>query len=236
MNEVEDKKAIQMVRKINIYMLRCTNLYGAISLNDFFDVFTHYERAVPIDFKTFKMVVTAIARSSDYFVLHRSFLTFRAFADPESKNYDGLNYLIKQQKGKPRYLPSKKEFKNYDALEYYEPRQYAIALMEYVKNNRIVHYEQEEQYERDLSQLIELTRLNGDFSEYYQYIRDQGYEFSNEEQLKNYLALYMDTVNNCRHFENNGYTPRELMGSEMSDVLSHLLDEDKPEKEPLVKH
>ncbi|HLR61538.1 MAG TPA: SEC-C metal-binding domain-containing protein [Lentibacillus sp.] len=136
----------------------------------------------------------------DYFV-HETIMVFDEFEQE----------LAKRQ-GKPFYIPGQKELMKYKDDLYFERTKAYNALKKYVQQ----HF-----FNGDASKAEELCEdIHGEcqfgfsLDEVFRSFEWQGIVFESENQVQKVMELVMDLSNNVRLWENNGFTPDELIRTE----------------------
>jgi hypothetical protein len=119
-------------------------------------------------------------------------------------------YVRQQQKGKPRYLPSKDEFLRYADCEYFTPTKPFNDLRAFIIKSKLCTKTGIDGVDGDLIELREMIQHDVRNQDMFDYLGDRGYKFDGEKQLNEFFMLFNVVHNNTRMFENNGFTPNEV--------------------------
>jgi len=216
---IKKKEGLIMPRKpkniaklilIKKYAFAAVNLYGVIELNDFVDVYNHYET----DPLTSKEAVTVLELLASIDGISMSFkqniLTNSLFYLDGRSEIEKAKDLLKIQSTKPKYLPLKDEFLKYEDDEYIEPMDCLMALYHFIKENKLVKIKPTYDIWYDIMVLHDQYMFDNQITYFMDYIEQRGYVFSNETKKQVFTDLLLDIQNNTRMYTNNGYTPNEL--------------------------
>lgn len=207
-------KRISRERKeiIAQYATAAINLYGAISADEFVEVFNHYEEAHTTAEEAL-LALTRLARTDDVEYTVLGDLILEPYLLP---GYDGFEDDLKDirecQKGKPRYLPNKEEFLKYVDCDYREPEMPYAELKSFILKHKLTsHGEGIEGVDGDLLDLHEMIQFGVRINDEFEYFIDAGYKFKDEAGLREFLRLVTNAHNHTRMYDNNGFTPNELI-------------------------
>ena len=197
-----------------LYADAASLLYGVISLHDFVEVFNHYED-VKTDVEHARSALLKYEHSNPDEVMYE--LVKKHIIGPDLYVFDERDFekvavpILEQQAGKKRYLPNKEEFIKFADSDYINPEKPYNDLRAYILGKR---YAREGLYgvDGDLLQLRELIRFEAEMSEILEYFDDEGYPLSNIEKINEFTQMLVYVQDNTRRFENNGFTPNEMVG------------------------
>lgn len=219
MASVQDVKSpvvrISRDRKVAIskYATAAVCLYGVLTVDEFVDVFNYYEDA-PTTHEEVLFVIKQFSVKDDVeYSIAGNIISGYEF-QPQFEDYkDNIDSIRSAQRGKPRYLPSKEEFLKYADIDYLEPNQPYADLKAYILKHKLTSCgEGIDGVDGDLLDLHEMIRFGVETSSVYDYFTERGYQFENLHILEGFAQLIMDVNNNTRMYDNNGFTPYELVG------------------------
>jgi len=186
-------------------------LYGVISVNEFADVFNHYEDA-KTDYKEATLALQWFAKTNDVeYSMFNGIISGPAI-QPEFSDYEEVVATIREnQNGKPRYLPEKEEFLRYETGDYFEPQKPYADLKAYIlKNHLIERGEGLEGVDGDLIDLREMILQDVNTTDCINYFTESDYVFNGIDDLNCFVQVLLNVFNNTRIYQNNGFTPEEI--------------------------
>lgn len=207
-------KRISRERKnlISHYATAAVCLYGVINVGEFVDVFNHYENA----YTTSKEALLALERHAKMddveYSIAGGIISGPEF-QPDFDDYkENVVSIRAEQKGKPRFLPSKEEFLKYVEFCYLEPKEPYADLKAYILKHKLtVHGEGIDGIDGDLIDLHEMIQFGVSTTSVYDCFTERGYQYKNMRVLDDFAQLIMNVHNNTRMYDNNGFTPYELV-------------------------
>ena len=209
------KTRIRMDRKVIIsnYCSASVCLYGVISVDEFVDVFNHYEDTPTTPEEVLFVIKQFSVKDEVEYTIAGNIISGYEF-QPQLEDYkENVDSIRSAQIGKPRYLPSKEEFIKYADMDYLEPTQPYADLKAYILKHKLTSYgEGIDGVDGDLLDLHEMIRFGVETSSVYDYFTERGYQFENLHILEGFAHLIMNVNNNTRMYGNNGFTPYELVG------------------------
>ena len=123
-----------MDRKVIIsnYCSASVCLYGVISVDEFVDVFNHYEDTPTTPEEVLFVIEQFSVKDDVEYSIAGNIISGYEF-QPQFEDYkENVDSIRSAQKGKPRYLPSRDEFLKYADMDYLEPNQPYADLKAYV--------------------------------------------------------------------------------------------------------
>ncbi len=113
-------------------------LYGVISVDEFVEVFNHYED-VKTDPEEAVLALRRLEKTNDVeYSVFKDIISGPAF-QPRFMDYEeNVSSIRQRQNGKPRYLPEKEEFLRYETGDYTEPLKPYADLKAYILKNRLM--------------------------------------------------------------------------------------------------
>jgi len=186
------------------FAVAAINLYGVISQDDFVTLYNRMkERQTNID-EVFSILVEQVYADIG-FCYWDEYLVEDSF---EEDDFAGVQGLVAEQKGKPRYVPPLEEFMRYSAWDYLEFTPQLEVLQRYLSK-----------YIADPDEVIVILEMIHDYCVeeakpqiYLDFLAAAGVTFNDKSQVYEILQLLMDVQNNTRLWRNNGHTPIELIG------------------------
>lgn len=186
-------------------------LYGVISVDEFVEVFNHYED-VKTDPEEAVLALRRLEKTNDVeYSVFKDMISGPAF-QPRFMDYEeNVSSIRQRQNGKPRYLPEKEEFLRYETGDYTEPLKPYADLKAYILKNRLMERgEGLKGVDGDLIDLKEMIHEGFNTVECLKYFTESDYVFDGIDDLNSFVQVLLEVFNNTRIYENNGFTPEEL--------------------------
>ena len=190
-------------------------LYGVISVEEFAEVFNHYEPDLATTAEEAPLALErhskATPNTTEYSI--KDGIITEPFSSPGIDEYYEINVkaIRKAQKGKPRYLPDKEEYLKYQKFSYREPSKQYDALKAYIIKHKLTdNGEGAVGIEGDLLTLFQNIQLNAPPQKLIEQFTDSGYKFKDINAINEFIGLLMDVCNNTRRYDNNDFTPNEI--------------------------
>jgi len=190
-------------------------LYGVLSISEFIDVFNHYEN----DKTSTQEAALALKRYADAYPykveysLYNDFITGPTIHPNDfEEDVEDLFVIREHQHGKQRYLPEREEFLKFANPLNIEPLKPYTKLSEYILEKKLCTDEgiggiYDQMF--DVYDMIQDGLQIQDILEFF--IEDKGYVFNDTDEINDFLKVVMYAYNSTRMFENNGFTPNEMM-------------------------
>ncbi|QSH94120.1 hypothetical protein C5O78_03495 [Treponema phagedenis] len=197
-------------------------LYGVLSIDEFVEVFNHYEKK----HTTSKEALSALKKFKKTEAVDYSFfndiLSASWFTSEFDIDREYIIYIREKQNGKPRYLPAKKEFLKYTNLLYHEFDESYLKLKAHIIKHKLMpsNYN-EDNLDEDFFAIYELFQDSGTPANALKYFTVSGYVFGSKDTLDEFVNLLTDMYNNTRKYTNNGFTSNELQGKSNNPKLRH---------------
>jgi len=190
-------------------------LYSVLTISEFVDLFNNYEE-IKTDAQEAILALKRYAEAFPYKVeysLFDDFITGPTIQPNEfEEDIEELYCIREHQHGKPRFLPDKEEFLKFSDPLHIEPYKPYIKLSEYIYTKKLCTDENIGGiYDQmlDVYDMIQDGLQIKDILEFF--IEVKGYIFNNTDEINEFLKVVMYAYNNTRMFENNGFTPNEMM-------------------------
>ena len=191
-----------IVRKlIDSYAKAAVNLYGIISRDDFVSIFNKQNGDQTSNEEIYILLLPLVLKNGWYGFYKEHIVHYWFFND-----FDQADYLLEHQADKPRYIPEKSEFLKYtdedfeDNDHWWDVRRFMWDVFGYSKNTS-EGYEEVRSYITYGDGIRELGSI----------LDSHNLVFDGEKQLQEFMNLIMIAKNNTRIWENNGYTPSEIL-------------------------
>jgi hypothetical protein len=185
-------------------------LYGVMSVSEFVDVFNQYEDA-KTDENEAVLALQRLAKTDDVeYSVKGGLISEPDFLLSYKDEMENALYVRQQQKGKPRYLPSKDEFLRYADGEYFEPTKPYDNLRAYIIKSKLCTQTGIDGVDGDLIALREMIQNDVRNQDMLDYLSDRGYRFDSEKRFNEFFMLFTIAHNSTRMFENNGFTPNDI--------------------------
>ncbi len=185
---------------LDSYARAAVNLYGIISRTDFVDIFNK-QNADKTDVEEIYILLLPLVLKDGWYCFYQEFIVHYAFFD----DFEQVEFLLKRQANKPRYIPSKDRFLDYvdedcaDNECWWDVRHFMLDAFGF-KKGITEGYEAVRNY---------MTYADG-ISELGPIMERHHLVFDSDKQLQDFISLIMTAKNNTRIWDNNGYTPSEL--------------------------
>ena len=204
---------ISKIRKelLACYATASVFLYGVISVEEFVDVFNHYE-IVKKDREETTLALQRLAKTDDveYSIFH-DIISGPTYQPRFFEYEEDVKSIRQNQKGKPRYLPDRAEFLRYVNPLYIEPKKPYADLKTYILKNRLTKKgEGLDGVDGDIIDLREMIQEGIDIRNCIEYFTENDYVFNGLDDLNRFVQVLSNTYNNTRLYYNNGFTPDEI--------------------------
>jgi len=189
-------------------------LYGALSVSEFVEVFNFYE-SEKTDKQETILALQRYEKANPYEVEYSVYKDFVVgpTLHPElfEDDIENLHDLRNEQKGKPRYYPEKENFLKFSDPSYINPEEPYTDLKLYIIKNKLRDKKGSDGVDGDLLDLHEMIQDRTDPTLLIQYFIDIGYPLHGINKINAFMQVVMTAHNNTRMYENNGFTPNELI-------------------------
>lgn len=202
-NSDEFKKENAKVRLLADYCCSAINLYGIIDTQELLEIYNKQNKEKLTEEK-YTEYIGLLYRDEEPFELLMGYLVDPIIALVD--NGDMFEYLYSNQRGKPRYLPSKREFLKFADELYFQRTPQYNEFFNYINKNYIKDREECEEICSEIQFICSHENMNFVFD----VLERNDISPKNESQAKHILGLITDIQNNSRNWLNKGYTPIEL--------------------------
>ena len=195
-------------KQLNTYAKAAVNLYGIIPTKDFVEIFNSQNTEQTTVDEVFLLLLPGILKESkhskvEYYCFYKdNIIHYWAAGD-----FNFGDYWLREQGDKPRYIPEKNEFLEYES-EFYEDevqelhweKVFKFLLKEWPNNLAIYKF---------FNELKDISQLSGELG-IHELLRTYNLSLSSKEQVQPFLDLVSAAHNNTRMWINKGNTPEEL--------------------------
>jgi len=192
------------------YAVAAVNLYGLLSVQEFVQVFNHYEAARTTPEEAV-LAVTRLAKTDGIACWVYKDILSGPYFQPRYRAYSAnVSGTREEQKGKPRYLPNKEEFLKYVDPLYFEPAKPYADLRAVFESHPPTFQRAPYSVEETLTLLREMIRFGDRVRDEIQFLDNAGYPFEALDDVNGFIQKLEDAMNNTRLYVHNGFTPTEM--------------------------
>ena len=206
----------KMRKPLDLYARAAVNLYGIIRRDEFVEIFnSQNDEQTSVD-EVFMILLPNVLKPSRWYGFYKDYIVHYAVLS----NFDWVDHLEKNQSDKPRYIPQKKEFLEYE-WEWYVDHDHWKNFSDFMLDSFGCHtdiYKACSEIEISVTQTHSLNKLG-------EIMEEHNLVFKDEKHIQKFYDAIMTVMNNTRIWENKGHTPEELMKIQASN----------PPKEPVLQ-
>ena len=198
-----------MRKLLDRYAKAAVNLYGILPVKDLAEIFNKQNTEQTDADEVFTLLLPVVLKESRLiegpkYCFYKDCVVHYFARD----NFDFCDYLLHEQKDKPRFVPNKNEFLKYED-EYYE-----YDTQEELWDDVLYFILKEWPDFRDTYTFYEKIKQNSQIFgevEIHGIVEEYKLSFSSKEQIQLFFDLFSVAHNNTRMWVNNGHTPKEAM-------------------------
>ena len=205
-------------RLLRKYCNAMANLYGIIPLKKAYEIISEQNPTLVTEPEFLAFAEIARHECEDYYILGAEDLyTDRPPVEPMRREIIDILLVaddigqyaqVKEiQRGKPYYVPKKKELLLYDDALYCEDSPATAALKKFLTTGLHLNAEKAEEVFNGL--LYNARCVGAGFQDLMQHMDKLGIRFRSAGDVQKFAELYQDSHNNTRMQCNRGYTPTE---------------------------
>lgn len=200
----------KMRKPLDIYAKAAVNLYGIIRRDRFVEIFNAQNEEQTTADEVYTILLPNVLKFG-WYGFYKEYIVHYAVL----RDFDWVDYLVREQSDKPRYVPPREQFTPFEWEKYegnshwQNVRKFMWEAFGYSKHITEGFAEIKSHFTHSLG-LKELGAI----------MDKHNLVFDGEEQAQKFFDLLMLAKNNTRIWENKGYTPNEL---------SKLLAKQQPE-------
>lgn len=205
-------------RLLRKYFNAMANLYGIIPLKKAYEIISGQNPTLVTEQEFLSFSEIARHECEDYFILGAEDLyTDRPPGEPMRREIIDILLVaddigqyaqVKEiQRGKPYYVPKKKELLLYDDALYCEDSPATAALKKFLATG--LHLKEQEAQMVFQGLLYDARCVGASFQDLMEHMEHLGIRFRSAGDVQKFAELYQDFHNNTRMQRNRGYTPNE---------------------------
>lgn len=197
-------KSSDINHEISQYARAAVSLYGAVSLEQLYKIYRHYEG----DEKTM-IAAKFIACINDSQIRFQTYWSDDENLYSDFFDYNALDQTLLSEilfSDKPYYLPAKAEFLNYSDVTFEAAHPELDAMMAFLMPFGKMSEDQWDDLRFSISYSIEFGRLQDTLDE----LDRANVHFKSDKDIEKFMPLYMRLVNSTRLWVNHGHTPDEI--------------------------
>ncbi|MBM6888066.1 YecA family protein [Pseudoflavonifractor phocaeensis] len=206
-------------RLLRKYFNAMANLYGIIPLKKAYEIISGQSPTLVTEQELLAFAEIARHEVEDYYILGADEIyTNRAPVEPMRReiidtllvegNMEQYAQTKEIQRGKPYYVPSKKELLLYDDALYCEETPAAAALKKFLATDMHLNEEKAEEVFHGL--LYNARCVGAGFQDLMNHLEKLGIRFRSAGDVQKFAGLYQEFHNNTRMQCNRGFTPNEM--------------------------
>jgi hypothetical protein len=204
----------KMRKPLDLYAKAAVNLYGIIRRDEFAGIFNAQNEEQTTADEVYTILLPNVLKSG-WYGFYKDYIVHYVVLN----NFNWVGYLEREQADKPRYVPEKEKFLQYEWENYEETNHWWDVRMFMVEA-----FGTNKDTSEGFDEIKNYITHNIGFKELDSIMQKYGFLCDSEEQFHKFLSLLVPAKNNTRTWENQGYTPNEMM----------KLLADKQPKEPFI--
>jgi len=191
----------KMRKSLDLYTKAAVNLYGIIRREEFVEIFNSQNKEQITTDEVYVILLPNVLKDKWYgfykeYIVHYLVL----------ENFDLVDYLEREQAGKPRYLPSKEQFLQYE-WEEHEDTDHWDETFDYMCDT----FGDSDNTMDCFDEIKEYLTLGFGIKEIGKILDEFNIVLEDQKQAQKLFNILMDAANNTRKWQNKGYTPNEMM-------------------------
>ncbi|MCL2288397.1 MAG: SEC-C metal-binding domain-containing protein [Candidatus Bathyarchaeota archaeon] len=190
----------KMREQLDLYAKAAGHLYGIISKDEFVKIFNSQNEEQTTVAEVYTLLLPYVLKHRCY-GFYKNYLVHVAVL----RDYDWVDYLEREQKDKPRYIPEKDEFLKY-SFDYYEDKCHWLKVCMFLWKI----FGTNEHTTQGFAEIRNYISHSNEINELGPIMEKHNFVFSGKKQFKKFFDLLVLAKNNSRVWENKGYTPTEL--------------------------
>lgn len=188
---------------IQEYIIALTNLYGVVSKEKILEIYNE-QNEEPL---TLKVLESFLDKKKDELIEAFAYPIGRYVVHQAIWFTESLEEMLNEKRGKPYYIPEKKELLKYVDGNYFEKTKEYLALLTFVQRHFLEDLEEAEEL---CNEIHGLKQMQVRVQEIFETLNRKNISFENDEQLNEFVMIVSKMANNIRIWENNGFTPNEM--------------------------
>jgi len=204
----------KMRKPLDLYAKAAVNLYGIIRRDEFAGIFNAQNKEQTTADEVYTILLPNVLKFC-YYGFYKDYIVHYVVLH----NFDWVEYLEREQAGKPRYIPKKDQFLQYE-WEGYEDSSHWQDVLNFMLEAFVFN----KNTFKGFNEIKNYFTHSNELKEFDAIMQKHNLLCDSEEQLQKFINLLVLAKNNTRTWENQGYTPNEMM---------KLLADKRP-KEPFI--
>jgi len=192
----------KLKKTLDVYAQAAVNLYGIINIDEFVKIFNDYNDEQTTADEVFIILLPKILKSGKWYGFYKNYIVHYCILE----RFDIADYLEKIQSGKPRYLPPKEEFINYEFEEHRFTNHHWRKLLKYLFDSFKNRHDIIEVFE----EIKDVICFSGDISQIVAIMEEHDLVFDDINKAQKFFDIVITAMNNTRIWENKGHTPEEM--------------------------
>lgn len=202
---IEERKRAQMIDQ---YALACVNLYMVVEVSVLADIINKQTKEEVTNEEIIRWCEDRRqCRGCEMYFYQDGYVMCEVYGDNILVEKDDYHLMLSSQKGKPYYIPAKKELLCYADDTYVDQNPAFEGMVFYLKNK--MKLEAVDAYEFAAEIQLEI-RDDADINTIIMECERMGLDFDTEAEVKGFLKYLLEMFNHTRVPSNRGYTPAEM--------------------------
>ena len=211
------------VRKmLDIYAKAAVNLYGIIPLKDFVEIFNSHNTEQTDADEVVTLLLPGIIKNiqkpqGGFYCFYKDCIVHYWAVN----NFDLGDFWLREQRDKPRFIPKKSEFTQYED-EYYEDEVQEELW------DKVLEFILQEWPKTEIFRLYEELKFISQFSgrlDFNDLFEKYNLVFSTKKHAQQFFDLINNAHNNTRMWNNKGHSPNEMMEmrkKQYKEIVRHI--------------
>lgn len=191
----------KMRKPLDAYAVAAVNLYGIIRRDEFVEIFNAQNEEQTTSEEVYTILLPQVLKSA-WYGFYKEYIVHYGVLD----NFDWVDYLKSEQAGKPRYVPPKEQFLEFQ-YEDYEDHDHWWKVLDFMQDVFGARKNITEGFQELKAYLLHSLGMRevGPIMEKHNLV------FRDKKQVDKFFALITLAKNNSRLWENKGHTPEEML-------------------------
>jgi len=209
------KGRAKMRKLLDTYAKASVNLYGIIRIDEFADIFNSQNEEQTTSDEVYTILLPNVLKYGWYgfymdYIVHYIIL----------HDFDWVDYIKREQTGKPRYIPPKEKFLMFECEEY-QDNDHWTNVCKFMWDAFGISKNTSEGFQ----EIKDYITYNSGIREIGTILEKHNLIFNDTKQIQKFFDLLTLAKNNTRIWENKGHTPEEihvlLANSQSEEFIIH---------------
>lgn len=202
--------------QIETYCIALTNLYGLVHKDKVLEIY-NLQNEDQISLSDLEELMKHPPQIlEDYFIFPEE----EYFVHETVLAFDGIDSLLRKKKGKPYYIPKKSQLLKYFDGQYFEKSKFYDRFLIHMKNNFFKG--EPVKAEEFCEDIYAFCQIGSEVPMLLNRFNDKGIDFKSMNHVNEVVQMLIDLSNHVKIWENNGYSPHEIMEKmETNKLISH---------------